>query len=107
MGRHLSERDRRAPDPGHSEEAVIFYGIKRLLFMIPLLLLISAFTFVLVRVAPGGPFDKERKLPAEIERNINAKYHLDWPMWKQYVTYLGDLCHGDLGLSLKYRNRTV
>jgi oligopeptide transport system permease protein len=86
---------------------VIAYIFKRLFFMIPLLLLISAFTFVLVRVAPGGPFDKERKLPAEIERNINAKYHLDWPIWKQYVAYLGDLGHGDLGLSLKYRNRTV
>ena len=86
---------------------MIAYIFKRLFFMIPLLLLISAFTFVLVRVAPGGPFDKERKLPAEIERNINAKYHLDWPIWKQYVAYLGDLGHGDLGLSLKYRNRTV
>jgi oligopeptide transport system permease protein len=86
---------------------VIPYIAKRLLFMVPLLLLISAFAFVIVRVAPGGPFDKERKLPIEIERNIKAKYHLDWPMWRQYAAYLGDLVRGDLGLSLKYRNRTV
>ena len=54
------------------------YFLKRLLFMIPLLLFISLLAFVLVRVAPGGPFDKDRK-PAspEIKRNIEAKYHLD------------------------------
>lgn len=86
---------------------MIAYIAKRLLFMIPLLLVISALAFVLVRIAPGGPFDRERKLPPAIEQNIRAKYHLDWPIWKQYVAYLGDLCQGDLGLSLKYRNRTV
>ncbi len=86
---------------------MISYILKRLVFMIPLLLVISLFAFALVRIAPGGPFDKERKLPAAIEENIKAKYHLDWPMWKQYLAYLGDLCRGDLGLSMKYRNRTV
>ena len=61
-----------------------------------------------MHLAPGGPFDRERK-PAspEIERNIKAKYHLDEPVWKQYVRYLGDLAHGDFGVSLKYRNHTV
>jgi oligopeptide transport system permease protein len=84
------------------------YFLKRLVFAIPLLLVISALAFGLVRLAPGGPFDRERA-PAspEIERNLNAKYHLDEPMWKQYARYLGDLAHGDFGLSLKYRNHTV
>jgi oligopeptide transport system permease protein len=84
------------------------YFLKRLIFAIPLLLVISALAFVLVRLAPGGPFDRERA-PAspEIERNLNAKYHLDEPMWKQYARYLGDLAHGDFGPSLKYRNHTV
>src|SRR5471032_24929 len=84
------------------------YFVKRLIFAIPLLLVISALAFVLVRLAPGGPFDKERA-PAspEIERYLNAKYHLDEPMWKQYARYLGDLAHGDFGVSLKYRNHTV
>ena len=84
------------------------YFLKRLIFAIPLLLVISALAFVLVRLAPGGPFDRERA-PAspEIERNLNAKYHLDEPMWKQYARYLGDLTHGDFGPSLKYRNHTV
>jgi oligopeptide transport system permease protein len=81
---------------------------KRLAFAFPLLLVISALTFGLMRLAPGGPFDRDRA-PAspEIERNRNAKYHLDEPLWKQYARYLGDLAHGDLGVSLKYRNHTV
>jgi oligopeptide transport system permease protein len=84
------------------------YFLRRILFAVPLLLVISALAFVLVHLAPGGPFDSERK-PAspEIERNIKAKYHLDEPIWKQYSRYLGDLLHGDFGASLKYRNHTV
>lgn len=84
------------------------YVVKRLLFLPPLLLLISFLAFVLVRVAPGGPFDRERK-PAspEIERNLKAKYHLDEPIWKQYIRYLSGLAQGDFGPSLKYRNHTV
>ena len=84
------------------------YFLKRVLYLVPLLLVISFMAFVLVRVAPGGPFDKERK-PAspEIERNLKAKYHLDEPLWKQYARYLGGLARGDFGPSLKYRNHTV
>lgn len=80
---------------------------RRIPFIVPLLLVISLLTFLLLKMAPGGPFDQERKLPPAIEANIRAKYHLDWPFWKQYAAYLADLCRGDLGLSLKYRNRTV
>ena len=99
------------------------YFLKRLVLMIPLLLIISSLAFVLVRVAPGGPFDKERA-PAspEIERALKAKFHLDEPVWKQYLRYLGvgwetqngkiqffdgGLVRGDFGPSLKYRNHTV
>jgi oligopeptide transport system permease protein len=84
------------------------YFLRRVLFAIPLLLVISVLAFFLVHLAPGGPFDSDRK-PAspEIERNIKAKYHLDEPIWKQYGRYLGDLLHGDFGVSLKYRNHTV
>ena len=82
--------------------------LRRLAFLPPLLLSISLLAFVLVRLAPGGPFDRERK-PAspEIERNLKAKYHLDEPLWKQYGRFLNDLLHGDFGTSLKYRNHTV
>jgi oligopeptide transport system permease protein len=100
------------------------YFLKRLVFLIPLLLVISFLAFVLVRVAPGGPFDRERK-PAspEIERNLQAKYHLNDPQWKQYLRFLGigferdaqgrlrwftgGLIRGDFGPSLKYRNHGV
>ena len=86
----------------------MMYFFKRLLFMVPLLLVISFLAFALVRVAPGGPFDKDRK-PAspEIERALRAKYHLDEPLWRQYLRYLGGLTRGDFGPSLKYRNHTV
>jgi oligopeptide transport system permease protein len=84
------------------------YFLKRTLFLIPLLLVISFLAFALVRAVPGGPFDRERK-PAspEIERNLRAQYHLDEPLWQQYLRYLGGLLHGDFGPSLKYRNHSV
>src|SRR5512140_134734 len=82
--------------------------VRRLLLLGPLLLFISLMAFLLVRLAPGGPFDKERR-PAspEIERQVQAKYHLDEPVPKQYLRFLGDLVKGDFGVSLKYRNHTV
>jgi oligopeptide transport system permease protein len=84
------------------------YFVRRLVLLPPLLLLISLVAFVLVRIAPGGPFDRERKpASAEIERQLQAKYHLDEPLWKQYLRFLGELAHGDFGVSLQYRNHTV
>jgi oligopeptide transport system permease protein len=84
------------------------YFLRRLIFLLPLVLVISFLAFCLVRVAPGGPFDKERK-PAspEIEKQLKAKYHLDKPLPVQYWIYLKGLLRGDLGPSLKYRNHTV
>jgi oligopeptide transport system permease protein len=84
------------------------YFLRRLAFLVPLLLVISLLAFVLVRIAPGGPFDRERQLASpDIERALKAKYHLDEPVWKQYLRYLGALAKGDFGPSLKYRNHTV
>jgi oligopeptide transport system permease protein len=84
------------------------YFLRRLAYMIPLLLVISAVSFWLVHLAPGGPFDKEHA-PAspQIKHNLDAKYHLDEPIWKQYVRYIGNLAHGDFGPSLKYRDHSV
>ncbi len=75
--------------------------------MVPVLVIILALTFVVVKLAPGGPFDKDRKLPAAIEKHIQAKYHLDQPGWKQLLIHFERMCELDLGPSLKYRNRTV
>jgi oligopeptide transport system permease protein len=84
------------------------YFIKRILFLVPLLLLISFLAFMLVHAMPGGPFDRERA-PAspEIEHRLLAKYHLDEPVLKQYLRYLNGLLHGDFGPSMKYRNHSV
>lgn len=84
------------------------YFLRRLLLVPPLLLAISLLAFLLVRAAPGGPFDRERR-PAspEIERQIRAKYHLDEPVWRQYGRFLAGLVRGDLGVSLKYRSHAV
>ena len=84
------------------------YYLRRLAGMIPLLVIISFLAFALVRIAPGGPFDRERT-PAspEVERQLKARYHLDKPLWKQYLIYLGNLLRGDLGPSLKQQNHTV
>jgi oligopeptide transport system permease protein len=84
------------------------YFLRRLAYMIPLLLVVSAVSFWLVHLAPGGPFDKEHA-PAspQIKRNLEAKYHLNEPLWKQYARYVGGLARGDFGPSLKYRDHSV
>lgn len=84
------------------------YFLRRVIFLIPLLLIISMLAFGLMRLAPGGPFDKERA-PAspEIERNLKAKYHLDKPIHVQYWIWLSGVMKGDFGPSLQYRSHTV
>ena len=83
------------------------YTLLRLLGAIPTLLLVIALAFMMVRVAPGGPFDDERALPAEIEANIARAYHLDEPLPQQFLRYLSGLLRGDLGPSYRYRDYTV
>jgi oligopeptide transport system permease protein len=68
---------------------------------------VATLTFILLRLAPGGPFDSERKLPPEIIANLEAKYHLDEPVVEQYLRYLTGLARGDLGPSYKYLDRGV
>jgi oligopeptide transport system permease protein len=81
--------------------------IRRALGLIPTLFIIVSLAFVIVRVAPGGPFASEKKLPPEILLNIQRKYHLDEPVPRQYLRYLGDLARGDLGPSFRYKDFTV
>lgn len=83
------------------------YLLRRLAGAIPTLLLIVTLSFVLLRVAPGGPFDSERRLMPEIQRAIEARYHLNEPLWRSYLRYLADLAHGDLGPSYQYRDTSV
>jgi ABC-type microcin C transport system permease subunit YejB len=83
------------------------YTLLRILGAIPTLLLVIALAFLMVHAAPGGPFDDERVLPADVEANIAAAYHLDDPLPKQFARYLGGLLKGDLGPSYRYRDYTV
>lgn len=83
------------------------YVLKRLMGIIPTLLVIITLSFFIVRVAPGGPFDGEKKLPEIVKKNIEAKYHLDEPLLKQYGRYIFDLLRGDLGPSYKYKDHDV
>ena len=80
---------------------------RRLVVAIPTLFLVVTLSFFMMRAAPGSPFVGERKLPPEIERSVNAKYGLDKPLHEQYVSYLAGVVKGDLGPSLKYRDKTV
>jgi oligopeptide transport system permease protein len=81
--------------------------IRRLLVAIPTLFVVVTVAFFMMRAAPGNPFSTDRKLPPEILKNIEAKYHMDRPLIVQYGEYLGGVLKGDLGPSLKYRDKSV
>ena len=83
------------------------YALRRFLGAIPTLFIIVTLTFFMMHAAPGGPFDSQRKLPPEVERNVKAAYNLDKPVYQQYFLYLGQLAHGDLGPSFKTKDFTV
>jgi oligopeptide transport system permease protein len=80
---------------------------RRLLIAIPTLFLVITAAFFMMRAAPGGPFDTDRKLLPEIEANVLAKYGMNKPLPAQYLDYLAAVAHGDLGPSLKYRDKSV
>lgn len=86
---------------------MIRHALLRLLTAVPTLLVLVTLTFFLMRLAPGGPFDRERHLPPEIERALLAEYHLDESLPRQYVRYLGKLLQGDLGPSFQYEGFRV
>jgi oligopeptide transport system permease protein len=106
--------------------------IRRVLGFIPVLLSVAAITFFLAQSIPGGPFDfvGDKSLPESVVKNLEAKYHLDWPQWKQFISYMiGDemkigpitlydldpdspaysfgVLRGDLGPSFRYRGQSV
>lgn len=86
---------------------ILAFILRRILWAIPVLWVVATLTFFIMHVVPGGPFDREKKLPPEIKANVEAKYHLDQPLRRQYLLYMKRLAQGDLGPSYKYLGRTV
>lgn len=80
---------------------------RRLLIAIPTLILIATLAFGLLHATPGGPFDSAKQINPVIQQSIEAKYHLNEPLWRQYLRYMNDLAHGDLGPSYQYRGTSV
>lgn len=100
--------------------------VRRALWFVLTLWAVVTLAFFLMRAAPGGPFSGERRAAASVEAALRERYHLDWPLWKQYLAYVGPLelgprgwidgdgsdpfggvLAGDLGPSLKYRDFSV
>ncbi len=83
------------------------YLVRRLFVAIPTLFVIITLAFFLMRAAPGSPFDLERPMPERIKQRIEASFHLDKPIYVQYGYYLKGLAKGDLGPSMKYKDKDV
>ncbi|MEI6286616.1 MAG: ABC transporter permease [Bacillota bacterium] len=83
------------------------YTIKRFLSMILVIWIVITVTFLLVHSIPGGPFTAEKKLPDAVLKNLEARYHLNDPLYVQYTDYLANVIQGDFGPSFKYEDRTV
>ncbi len=83
------------------------YTLRRVLAAIPTVLVVITVCYLLLHATPGGPFDSDRKVSAAVLANLEAKYHLDLPLWQQYLLYLKGLLQGDLGASFRYADWSV
>src|SRR5690606_32870606 len=91
----------------NTDGPMLRFTLRRLLDAVPTLLVLVAIAFFMIRLAPGGPFDAEKRLPAEVEANLRQAYHLDEPLYRQFARYLGNIARGDFGPSFQYRDRSV
>ena len=86
---------------------MISYVVRRILWIIPVLFVVSVLAFTLMHLVPGGPWDREKRLPAAVVTRLNAEYGLDQPLVVQYITWATDFVTGDLGPSYRYQDRRV
>ncbi|WP_428426675.1 oligopeptide ABC transporter permease OppB [Pararhizobium sp.] len=86
---------------------MISFVLRRLASAVPTLFIVVTISFFLMRFAPGGPFNLERPLPPQTMANLMATYHLDQPLWNQYLTYISNAVTGDFGPSYVYKDNTV
>jgi oligopeptide transport system permease protein len=98
----------RSCEPGRERGSVGTFIIRRVVWTIPVILLVIFMTFALMRQIKGNPFrTSERNVPVEIQRNLDRKFGLDKPWYTQYLTYVKNVATFDLGPSLVLRNRDV
>ncbi|MFZ9336408.1 MAG: oligopeptide ABC transporter permease OppB [Burkholderiaceae bacterium] len=83
------------------------FALRRALATLPTLLAVITVCYLLLHATPGGPFDGERVVSEAVLANLQAKYHLDKPLWQQYLLYLQALLQGDLGASFRYADWSV
>jgi len=83
------------------------YVVRRVLWTAPVVVSITLVTFVLMHSVPGGPWDSSRPLSPQLREQLQAKYGLGEPLWRQFLTYSWNALHGDLGVSLQYQDRAV
>lgn len=83
------------------------YAVRRVLWIAPVMVGIASITFLLMHFVPGGPWDREKRLPPQTVEALNQRYGLNDPLWRQYLSFLSDAARGDLGASYTYQNRHV
>ncbi|MCL4460000.1 MAG: ABC transporter permease [Chloroflexi bacterium] len=83
------------------------YIARRVLWIFPVLIAVSLITFILMHLVPGGPWDREKALAPAVIENLNRRYNLDKPVWEQYLFFVWNAAHGDLGVSYTSQDRSV
>jgi oligopeptide transport system permease protein len=83
------------------------FVVRRILWLVPVLFVVSLITFTLMHAVPGGPWASEKPLNAAVVARLNALYHLGDPVWKQYLDWITGMLRFDFGPSYQYRNRGV
>lgn len=83
------------------------YAANRAIWLVAVLLGVATITFVLMHSVPGGPWDEEKTLAPAVVENLNRRYGLDQPIWRQYLNFLAKSVRGDLGVSYTYQDRPV
>jgi len=86
---------------------VFAYAVRRTIGSVPTLFALTAITFIMMRIAPGGPFSGNRRITQDALANIERAYHLDEPLWLQFARYMWGVLHFDFGPSMTYRDYTV
>ncbi|WP_188824923.1 oligopeptide ABC transporter permease OppB [Brucella endophytica] len=86
---------------------MLMFILRRLASAVPTLFIVVTLSFFLMRFAPGGPFNLERPLPPQTMENLIKTYHMDEPLWRQYLIYMGNAVRGDFGPSFIYKDNSV